>query len=570
MTPEEQMISGEKFTGEYAFSFSNQPYLEDLFNIIIHTETPITFVVGAGVSIDAGLPTWKTLIERMCNKISGDSYKKMALADSADLMRKAEFVIRMLMEEPGGRAPEEIVRAALYEKASSSVTFGPLAEAIARLGAALDERARLLTTNFDKVIEAALREYSLPADIKSIHLEEELGVQSWSEQSPVGVHNVLHVHGILFPGEVAGRSLVLTEPDFLKYGHEVRRLIAEQLRTSCVIFIGVSVTDPNLTGPLWEVRCSAGANENLLPTFVLAVPETIRLADDKRSEEERDHDEKTYALQKAKYLEQTLKMRPIFLKSYAQLVQVLWDLDLGLAAKKLPGEKQYVTSPPRPDDSLTYGNRFKQRLNACYAAIGYDEAQDTIPYEKAQELNSSLHAALFEGDVYGFLKRMTEHRNKVFGEYENFGIFLWLRVREKNHPEREAPYKLKLIGTSTYVHRAAWSTSKEILIREDSDFPAARTVFHGAQMVDDQPKRDSPFTVWQGIFAKPIRIEDFHYRTPDGKHGRDVIVVGAVTLNTTRSTQASPKSVLSMLSVNELGQLGGSLEEAMRKILRPG
>jgi hypothetical protein len=563
MTAEGRMISEDALIKGHAFSFSDQPYLRDLFDTIFDREIPITFVVGAGVSMDASLPSWYKLIDNICGQIPEDHFRTLARNDRADLMRKAEFVLEMAKKEGSRKTSESIVRDALYGKNPAAFSPGPLAEAIVRLGTALGTRARLLTTNFDTMIESALRRYSLPAEIKSISLKEESRKKSWSNQSPVGIHNVLHVHGIVASKGRHGKPVVLSESQFLEHGPEVRKIIREQLGKTCVIFIGVSVSDPNLTGPLWDARLSELGGEALpRKPFVLDVPAPVTSTDCS------DHEGKRYALRKARYLEQKLNMRPIFLKSYAQLVQVLWDLDLGLAA---PG--RYVTSCQDGKESLAYGNRFKRKLDACYAAIGYDAMQSSLSYENAQKLNSSLHTALFKGDVGRILDRLIARHDRDIPTRENFGIFLWLRAWE--HDLEKAPYAIDLIGTSTYVHRDAWSGSKQVPIVADSKFPAARALFLGTMLTGEPPKRNSPFAVWLGMLAKPIRIKNETCCTPSRLHGLDTVVVGAVTLNTTKYTEKDqhPNALKDELSVlcrttqEEVTQLGALLEKAAQDIL---
>jgi hypothetical protein len=167
MTYEGRMISEEELTEGHAFSFSKHPYLKDLFDTVLDREIPITFVVGAGVSMDASLPSWYRLIDNICGQIKEDHLKKLALNDSADPMRKAEFVLEMAKRESSRKTSESIVRDALYGRKPATFSPGPLAEAIVRLGTALGGRARLLTTNFDTIIESALARYPLPADIRS-------------------------------------------------------------------------------------------------------------------------------------------------------------------------------------------------------------------------------------------------------------------------------------------------------------------------------------------------------------------------------------------------------------------
>ncbi|MEU0214335.1 SIR2 family protein [Streptomyces sp. NPDC006265] len=548
----------ESLTSKYAFSLKEQPYLRDLFQVVAYSDTPVTFIVGAGVSRDASLPSWPELINKICQQIGSSGrpedriLQELAMSDPVEMTRKAEFVIQMAREaSKPKKTPIEVIRHALYS-GSDHVTPGPLADALARTSASLGKtkRARIITTNFDGILEAALDKYVRKTKPVGL-VAEELG-EEWSKSNKVG--DVLHVHGMLGIGdEDPIEPIVLSESDFLKSGPSVRELIKKQLQKTCVIFVGVSVTDPNLTGPLWDIKDSI--KDHTLRPFVLMVPEAIKNYEDR--------DSKRYALKKAEYLEQKLNMRPIVLKSFSQLTQVFWELDLALTFPE-----EYLMNSKEPA-CLKYGIRFTRQLDDCYSHLDSDRRADTLTGEAAQKLSDRLHYSLEKGHSIGKLLNNFIAEHKDSGEYdvngpkERFGLFLWLRARK--HGSRSAPYALNLIGSSTWIHREPqWSGTKNVEIVANSTYPVIQAMFQGKALYGNV-SATSPYYIWRGTYAVPVRIEK----------GADILTIGAISLNTTRYVEESedagkkeePMSILSLLLPEEHQKLRKLMEKVAREVV---
>ncbi|MEU9573728.1 SIR2 family protein [Streptomyces massasporeus] len=548
---ESKMIKPESLTARNAFSFTEQPYLKNLFEVVTKGNTKISFVVGAGVSLDAGLPGWQSLINDICKQIANKTFRRLALADRADLMRKAEFVLQMVIRETT-KMEDAIICEALYKR-EKNVVPGELAKAIVRLGVGLGDRARLLTTNFDQVLETALLDYLPESKIESMGLQRR---RAWGNRSRGGAGNVLHLHGMVIPNNTSQGPLILSESQFLAAGPDVRKIILKQLENSCVIFVGVSITDPNLTGPLWDARERTITDR----PFVLIVPEPVRPSFS-------DADAKNYALEKAVYLEEKLKMRPIFLKSYSQLIQVFWDLGLAYADPEKYGhglDSKTVGAGPK-----YYGVRFKNTLSSCYKEIGCGPGVDWPTGEKARKLSNKLFESLSDKGPVGKLLTEISRRHHMGNEY--FGLFLWLRARE--YDGNKAPYELNLVGTSTYVHREAWSGQKRTAIVANSAFPAARAVFRGAYLTGNIDS-ENPNATWRGTLAVPIRIVDASSYDPKKPYGRDIITVGAITLDTNKlvtgpgNIKSTDRSVLWAADRDEKLKLATCLQELAEKILQ--
>jgi hypothetical protein len=232
--------------------------------------------VGAGVSVEAGLPTWEVLTQRLLRRAAIDGEYFGALGSDAathalvlelvdawvdetlrsdSLMRAASLAEELLQEEL-----PKVLRDALYvsdldrsKLDASDFQPGPIAREIAYLRGRFekksDARLKLFTTNYDDLLEVALRDEPALGE-RNVYpfvdpLEEE-------PERPLKVH---HIHGYVGREGTRG-EIVLTEESFLErdasYGDWRLGLVRESLQTRPCLFVGTSLTDFNLTRYLHE------------------------------------------------------------------------------------------------------------------------------------------------------------------------------------------------------------------------------------------------------------------------------------------------------------------------------
>jgi len=225
----------------------------------------INVVAGAGISADSGLPPWPKLIERLLRRLAEDS--------GLDPPHREDFV-KLILSQHGyvtsgsivqttmGRGTAlEAVRAALYESSAFDPQPGFHAAIIADLAIQQrldgDETSKLLTTNYDRVLEGALLKrlaqlnrvdlkpgsvVSLPAPIPrdvipTYHLHG-CAAQRWDEQTReefIGDENVIVI------GE---RDYATLQAGNGTWQDELMSEVLQSGQTS--LFTGMSLSDPNM------------------------------------------------------------------------------------------------------------------------------------------------------------------------------------------------------------------------------------------------------------------------------------------------------------------------------------
>lgn len=88
----------------------------------------LTLVCGAGLSMDAGLPRWTTLVERILEE-TRDDFREWLLDDPIDISRKVSVSQALL---PRHKNNHEVLRRALYSEIKNEARPGLLANAVAK------------------------------------------------------------------------------------------------------------------------------------------------------------------------------------------------------------------------------------------------------------------------------------------------------------------------------------------------------------------------------------------------------------------------------------------------------
>lgn len=214
----------------------------------------VVLFLGAGVSIDGGIPLWGTLLKTlhvyMLNSLTKDkglSFEQQAMVReiaSNNEMESPLMQMRYIRAAFSNEDYYKLVHSALYGNDVSLDTF--LLNAIAKIST--PQRAycgikSIITYNFDDLLERKFAQKDIQYNIISDEGDRQL----------VDKLNVYHVHGYL-PSDPAGISdepnLIFSEEDY----HRVYRdayswsnlTQLSALRENTCLFIGCSLTDPNL------------------------------------------------------------------------------------------------------------------------------------------------------------------------------------------------------------------------------------------------------------------------------------------------------------------------------------
>lgn len=207
-------------------------------------ENNFSLFLGAGVSMSANLPCWWNLLAGMINRCKQGIFKEADLDQLTKVCCNSSIVmgrfIRMMMES---KSNEEEFYQCLHEALYNGVDSysSPLITEICHLIQFKRQQAQsIITYNFDDVMERALKS---------------CGIGNYSifgQNQPQQLFPIYHVHGFVpFENKENIKSLpVLSEEEYHRvYANSYNWSNVEQIhalsRTAC-IFIGLSMTDPNL------------------------------------------------------------------------------------------------------------------------------------------------------------------------------------------------------------------------------------------------------------------------------------------------------------------------------------
>jgi hypothetical protein len=273
----------------------------------------ITMFVGAGVSMEAELPSWNALVRELLVGARRPGDDEDAVSTWADTVLQEGPLAAAAVAESLYRDDATFRRAlrdALYARDPDTYVPGALAGQIAWLKERLGSRLAILTVNYDGLLEASLAERGLdPASY----------VRARSE--PAGKAAIWHLHGRLIRA-ASGRSwqregnLVLSEGSYVRSTASTfpQEFVAERLRCSLCVFVGLSMTDPNFIRWLYKSADQPGG-----PRFVIFVRQAALVAD-QRVQDILEH---SAAARWARY-----SVTPVWANYYGEVAQVVHEIGL--------------------------------------------------------------------------------------------------------------------------------------------------------------------------------------------------------------------------------------------------
>lgn len=258
---------------------------------------PCTLVTGAGVSTSAGFPTWLQLLKNIAciyfthwqfacqhegqspivppRNLSIAFWETFMwsencrhLADRLVTNNAPLAVAQMILARVSKNNHQYLIRKALYG-GQLSIGPSPLMKCIADL-CAKNNFSAILSYNYDDVLEQALREYSISV----------FPIWGPSIKRREGSIPLFYPHGYLKQQGGPLAPIILGEDDYHAYsteGYDWRNLLQLRLfSTTCCIFIGSSMTDPQVRRLLWVAkRGGAGYHYAFLAKQKSQDPESI-------------------------------------------------------------------------------------------------------------------------------------------------------------------------------------------------------------------------------------------------------------------------------------------------------
>lgn len=213
-----------------------------------------TLFLGAGVSIDAGLPTWDELLKKMLHKykrrkhnIGRGDYKRVEKVCAGSSIITARYIRTGLGVSTSDKEFDSMIHSILYKKVNQSQLINEITNMVVS-----NKVESVVTYNYDDLIEIELSKKGVP------NFSVFGGNRALYGELPV-----YHVHGIVTMDAKSGiySTPVLSEEDYHNiYKEAFHWSNIEQLhaldRTTC-FFIGFSMSDPNLRR-LLEISQSKG------------------------------------------------------------------------------------------------------------------------------------------------------------------------------------------------------------------------------------------------------------------------------------------------------------------------
>ncbi len=222
----------------------NKKFFADIKNIrnAIDTNKLVVFA-GAGISIDAGVPSWSVLIDEMKLEIDIPQNEQ-------DYLRIAQ----MYFNERQQKEMIEKVRSVLKHK---KVRYNEIHEEIFKLNP-----DHILTTNFDDLLEQVVKKESLPFSVVTKDQEFPYALNT---------HLLVKIHG-----DLNNTDIVLKEDDFINYSTNhplIEAFLKSLFASKVVLFIGYGFSDIDLKSIIQSVRNILG--KDFQNAYLLSVDDKL-------------------------------------------------------------------------------------------------------------------------------------------------------------------------------------------------------------------------------------------------------------------------------------------------------
>jgi hypothetical protein len=241
----------------------------------------LTLICGAGISIDAGIPSWNELLVRllgsMMKRISQDQSIPLDNVTPDEFQRRygpSALVVGKYLKSNLGNDFIPQVRDALYSENPTSCDLIDIIVEFVRPQRDGKPLESIITFNFDGLIEEQLEKHKIRH--KAISSE---GIRSRLNELPI-----FHVHGYLpRKGKIGKDSEIVFSEDayhsqFIDPFSWSNLIQLNKLSQNTCLFIGLSLTDPNLRR-LLDVANRKNPSRNLNHFIVKKMPNSSNNSD---------------------------------------------------------------------------------------------------------------------------------------------------------------------------------------------------------------------------------------------------------------------------------------------------
>lgn len=495
--------------------FCARPEVEEAIRTI--AEAPrLTLIVGAGVSAEAGLPTWNSLVTSLLERVADEL--------SPDVAERGQLV-EWILETEGLPGAGSIVQAVLGENfipalreclyggaTAEDLLPGPTANQVARLLRHAGRGSEVLTTNYDLLLEQALRSQGVPAKRIKRYV-----VRKKPPDPDLFVFR--HLHGVLTADSQQGQTIVLSDADYFRMQTPNRwqeRHTKERLEESACLFLGTSLSDPNL------VRYVYRSDPSESNTVVFA----------------RQGDSRSFTLARATRAarEEAARrrwneggVRTLYADYFSEVAQFVYEVALARASYSL---------------GMTYRS-FRTRIDAWWAETK-DGLLDDSDVDTFRSLQDALQLQLAQW-LDGVRTLLNEH-GCTPSTTERLGLHLWILDPKSN--------ALILWASSDRSWRDPL-TMTPVKIERPTPWIAIESYCRGTPVV--QSTEDDASSRWNHVLSVPLRLDSEPEAAAIGADSWGLLPVGAITLASTEHEATSVIGRLPDRSRDELTQLLASV-----------
>jgi len=441
--------------------------------------------VGSGVSAESGLPPWHEFTLRLLKRAFAEAFSGSdeerdewaAQILQSQNVTGAAAVVRAFA--PSDEAFTGWIVDELYGGESpDSFQAGPIAISLAELRHEVGDGMVIATTNYDDLLEKALRSVGYRAsDVRPY-------IRRRAQMAPGSVP-VMHLHGYAAGDGVKGR-IVLSEEEYTRMQSGARPwqedYAVELLREGPCLFVGTSLLDPNL------IRYLYGYGQRSKRHWAVFVRQSEPAASEKVARAR----ERALAARWLRCGVQTL-----FVDHFADVAQLVHEIRLARIVRR--GGLPYVSAAERARRWIT---------DFETAIVG---SADREAFDRGQQALSDLLGELLRGALEFAADQGADLRD------EHLGASVWTCDADGG--------SLVEWSSSHELHREKHLV-RRVAIVPDGSWAAAQAYCRGTAVQVDLPG-GSP---WGCSLAAP-----FHLAAPSGTVDR--LPVGAVQINSTATLE---------------------------------